>query len=135
MSQVARALTDVLDGFLAKHSFLICDRDTEFTAQFRRILGDAGITVIRTPKLAPNCNAYAERFVHSIKSECLSRMMLFGEAGLRRAVVSYIEHYNRERPHQGIGNELIGGTAGLGTGPVECIERLGGILKSYRRAA
>ena len=61
MGQVARALTDVFDGFLAKHRFLICDRDTKFTAQFRRILGDAGVKVIRTPKLTPNCNAYAEQ--------------------------------------------------------------------------
>jgi len=73
--------------------------------------------------------------VRSIKSECLSRMMLFREAGLRRAVSSYIAHYNRERPHQGIGNVVLEGTGEIGAGPVECIERLGGSLKSYRRAA
>ena len=135
MGQVARALTDVFDGFQAKHRFLICDRDAKFTAQFCKILGDAEVNVIRTTKLAPNYNAYAERFVRSIKSECLSRMMLFGEAGLLRAVTESLEHYNRERPHQGIGNEVIEGTGAVGTGPVQCSERLGGILKSYRRAA
>ncbi|MCB9898892.1 MAG: transposase [Planctomycetes bacterium] len=135
MSQVARTLTDAFDGFLAKHRFLICDRDTKFTAQFRRILDDAGVRVIRTPKLAPNCNAFAERFVCSIKSECLNRMMLFGDAGLRRAVTEYLAHYNIERPHQGIGNAVIEAPGEIGTGAVERTERLGGILKSYRRAA
>ena len=82
-----------------------------------------------------NCNAFAERFVLSIKSECLNRMMIFGEAGLRRAVTSYIEHYHVERPHQGLGNIVIEGKASAGGGAVQCSERLGGILKHYHRAA
>jgi len=135
MAQVARNLTDAVDGFLLRHRFLICDRDTKFTARFAEILRGSGVEIIRTPYQAPNCNAYAERFVRSIKSECLSRMMLFGESGLRHAVSSYIAHYNRERPHQGIGNVVIDGTGEAGTSPVECTERLGGFLKSYRRAA
>ncbi|GJM22761.1 MAG: hypothetical protein DHS20C15_26760 [Planctomycetota bacterium] len=85
--------------------------------------------------MAPNCNASAERFVHSIKSECLSRIMLFGETGLRRAITAYMEHDNRERPHQEIGNDVIQGNPRLATGSVECTERLGGILKHSRRAA
>jgi putative transposase len=71
----------------------------------------------------------------SIKSECLNRMMLFGETGLRQAVTSYIEHYRTERPHQGIGNEVIEGRTGASDGVVQCTERLGGLIKHYHRAA
>jgi len=135
MAQVARNLTDAFDGFLNGHRFVICDRDTCLTAQFRGILEDVGVKVIRTPVKAPNCNAYAERFVLSIKSECLDRMILFGESSLRRGVAEYVEHYHTERAHQGLGNERIEGTVVTAEGEVQCHERLGGILKSYRRAA
>jgi len=135
MAQLARNLTDALDGFLLGHRFLICDRDTKFTAQFRRILEDAGVEVIRTPRQAPNCNAFAERFVLSIKSECLNRMIFFGERRLYETITSYLEHYHVERAHQGLGNERVERTQPLGTGEVECSERLGGLLKHYRRAA
>ena len=135
MAQVARNLTDIAHGFLSGHRFLICDRDGKFTPQFKRTLTDAGVQVILTPQQAPNCNAYAERFVLSIKSECLNRMMLFGEAGLRRTVTSFIEHYHSERPHQGIGNEVIDSKAEAGVGPVRCSAHLGGLLRHYHRAA
>jgi len=135
VTQVARNLTDAVDGFLLGHRFLICDRDTKFTEQFKRILKDSGVDVILTPRQAPNCNAFAERFVLSIKSECLSRMMFFGEGSLRRALSEYVAHYHRERAHQGIGNERIERASSTGNGPVKCTERLGGMLKSYRRAA
>jgi hypothetical protein len=135
MAQVARNLTDACDGFLSGHRYLICDQDGKFMPSFRQTLEGAGTRIILTPRQAPNCNAFAERFVLSIRSECLNRMMLFGEAGLRRAVTSYIEHYHAERPHQGLGNQLIESNRDPGTGPVACTERLGGILKSYRRAA
>ena len=79
LAQVARNLTDAADGFLLPHRFLICDRDRKFTAQFRRLLKDSGVETILTPYRAPNCNAFAERFVRSIKEECLSRMIMFGE--------------------------------------------------------
>jgi putative transposase len=95
MAQIARNLTDSVDGFLAGHRFLICDRDGKFTPQFKRTRTDAGVQIIPTPPQAPNCNAFAERFVLSIKSECLNRMMLFGATGLRQAVTSYIDHYHR----------------------------------------
>ena len=133
--QVARNLTDVVDGFLLGHRFLICDRDTKFTAQFKRILKDADVEVILTRKRAPNCNAYAERFVLSIKSECLNRMIFFGERRLREAITSYLEHYHFERAHQGLGNGRVDLAHSTGTGDVECTERLGGLLKHYSRAA
>ena len=135
MAQIARNLTDPVDGFLRGHRFVICDRDAKFAPQFRSILQVAGIEVIRTPRQAPNCNAYAERFVLSIKSECLNRMMLFGEASLRRAVREYLQHYQTERPHQGLENETLDVTPRVTNGPIRCTERLGGLLKHYDRAA
>lgn len=135
MAQIARHLTDPMDGFLRTHRFVICDRDAKFTAQFRRILQGAGVEVIRTPKQAPNCNAHAERFVLSIKSECLNRLMFFGEASLRRAIAAYLQHYHQERPHQGRGNETLDPAPRPMVGEVRCTERLGGLLKHYYRAA
>lgn len=135
MVQLARNLTDAKDGFLRAHRFLICDRDTKFTARFRRVLKDVGVEVVLTPRQAPNCNAYAERFVLSIKGECLNRMIFLGEESFRRAVGEYVEHYRAERAHQGLGNERIEATkVAAGDGEVRCTERLGGILKHYRRA-
>ncbi len=135
MAQIARNLTAAVDGFLIGHPFLICDRDAKFTARFRLMLEDAGVQVIRTPRQAPNCNAYAERFVLSIKSECLRRMIFFGESSLRRAVHAYLDHYHTERTHQGIGNEVIHRRDRVAQGEVRCRERLGGLLKHYYRAA
>jgi transposase InsO family protein len=82
-----------------------------------------------------HANAYAERFVLSIKSEWLNRMILFGESSLRRAMAAYVEHYHTERAHQGLGNERIDGHAGSSVGEIRCRERLGGLLKHYYRAA
>ncbi|GJM22518.1 MAG: hypothetical protein DHS20C15_24330 [Planctomycetota bacterium] len=135
MAQVARNLTALGDGFLTSHRFLICDRDTKFSRDFKRILDDSGVHSVLTPPRSPNCNAYAERFVLSIKSECLNRMMIFGEAALRRAVRAYVDHYNRERPHQGVNNEVIEGSSRSSSGAIHCHEHLGGLLKHYERAA
>ena len=71
MAQAARRLTDAVDGFLASHRVLICDRDAKWTEGFRRIVESAGMRIVRTPVQAPNANAYAERFVRSIREECL----------------------------------------------------------------
>ncbi len=90
---------------------------------------------MRLPPKSQNLNAFAERFVLSIKSECLDRMVILGEGHLRRAIASYVEHYHVERSHQGIGNRLIDGVPEFGTGPVERTERLGGILSHYYRDA
>ena len=82
-------------------------------------------------------NAYAERFVRSIKEECLDQMIFFGERSLRNAIDEYLEHYHRERPHQGLGNHYLesNGESRDATTPVECRERLGGLLRSYHRRA
>ena len=78
-----------------------------FTVGFRETLAAAGVQVVRLPPRSPNLNAFAERFVRTIKESCLDRMILIGEASLRRAVAEFIEHYHRERNHQGLGNQLI----------------------------
>ena len=91
MKQVARNLTDVSDGFLLNKAFLLMDRDTKYTEEFRDYLDREGVKPVRCPVRAPNCNAFAERFVRSIKDECLDRMILFGEASLRRASESMLQ--------------------------------------------
>lgn len=122
-------------GFLKGCRYLIHDRDTKYSLRFKIVMEAAGVALIRTPYQAPNANAYAERFVRSIKDECLHRMILFGEDNLRRAIDEYVEHYNRERNHQGIGNELIDGQPSTGLGEVRSTDRLGGLLRYYHRAA
>jgi transposase InsO family protein len=138
MAQVARNLTDAVDGFLLPHRHLICDRDTKFTAHFRQVLRSAGVATVLTPYRAPNCNGYAERFVRSIKEDCLDRMIFFGAGSLRRALAEYVEHYHEERPHQGLGNFTPERTVMPRPTPldeIQCEERLGGLLRHYRRAA
>ncbi|MFT5292026.1 MAG: putative transposase [Planctomycetota bacterium] len=90
---------------------------------------------VLTPVRAPNCNAYAERFVLTIKSECLGKMILFGVNSLRRACNESVEHFHTKRAHQGLDNERVLRGAEVEGGDVKCSERLGGILKHYRRAA
>ena len=115
---------------------LICDRDRKGSTDVRRQLRDAGTRVVLTPARAPNANAYAERFVRSIKEECLDRMIPIGERHFRRAVAEYVEHYHADRNHQGIGNRLISGpSVSQMTGRVRRRPRLGGLLNFYARAA
>src|SRR5262249_48396222 len=126
MVQVARNVTMEEWGFLAPGQYLIHDRDTKFCAAFQQIIDDAGVERVVLPPLSPNLNAYAERWVRSVKEECLSRVILFGEASLRHALTQYIEHYHHERNHQGKGNVLLFLVVGLGAtrqGPVQCRER------------
>jgi hypothetical protein len=137
MAQVARNLTDGVDGFLRDKRFLILDNDASFTKQFCSILADAGVAVTRTAIQAPNMNAFAERWVQTVKRECLSKMILFGEEHLRRALKEFTGHYHKQRPHQGLANKLI---APSNSEPpdgdrVVVDERLGGLLRSYRRSA
>ena len=111
--------------------------DTKFTAQFCQTLADAGIEVVRTAYQAPNMNAFAERWVKSVKDECLSHVILFGQGHLERVLREYVAHFHVERPHQGLDNELIAPAQASGspTGDVVETERLGGLLRSYHRAA
>jgi putative transposase len=106
MRQVVRTLT-MADANLCR--VLICDRDAKWSADVRERLQEAGVRVVQTPYQAPNANAYAERFVRSIKEECLDRMIPLGEPHFRRAVTEFVAHYHLERNHQGLENALIEG--------------------------
>ena len=86
--------------------YLNVDRDSKYAEQFRRLIRDNGTKVIRLPPMPPNLNAYAERFVRSIKDDCLSRMIFIGHGSLWLAVAEYMDHYHAERNHQGLENRL-----------------------------
>ena len=140
MVQMARRAVDPIDGALLPVRFVLHDRDTKFCAPFRDTLRSAGVRPLTLPARSPNLNAFAERWVRSIKSECLSKLILFGEASLRRAVTQFVEHYHLERPHQGKGNQLLFPAPPVSPPSrrqryIKCHERLGGLLKFYQRAA
>jgi len=101
----------------------------------RERLEQSGIRVVQTPYEAPNANAYAERFVRSMKEECLDRIIPIGEGHFRRAITQFIAHYHRERNHQGLENALIEGASVVDAGRVHRQSRLGGLLNFYKRAA
>jgi putative transposase len=137
MRQVAVNLTDHFDGFLNGKKYLQMDRDTKFTAEFRQVIEQAGVECKLLPPKSPNLNAHIERFMRSIKSEALSRMIFFGEHSLRNATTSFLLHYHGERNHQGLENAIPfpGEKVGRAAGEIECDERLGGLLRYYRRRA
>lgn len=114
---------------------LIRDCDTKFTAEFDGLLKSDGVEIHRVGPRKPNLNAYAERLIQSIQQECLDHFVVLGEKHLSYIVAEYLEHYQHERPHQGLGNAppMSGGPPGDGV--IVCNQRLGGLLKSYRRAA
>ena len=137
MLQVGRNLIDEESGVLASKRYVIVDRDTKYTQRFRRLVEESGTEVIRLPPMSPNLNAYAERFVRSIKDECLGRMIFVGQASLRRAIVEYMHHYHEERNHQGLDNTLIRAKPRDASNEalIHRRERLGGMLSYYYRAA
>ena len=137
MKVIARNLTDPLDGFLQGKRYVLMDRDGKFCPAFRDRLKDEGVKPLLLPARSPDLNAYIERFMRSIKSECLWQMIFFGEKSLRRAIGSYLEHYHAERNHQGLENKIIepGEEVRQGSGEIDCRERLGGMLRYYYRQA
>ena len=139
MTQIGRNATDAIDGILNGKRYLIHDRDPLFTTEFQCILASIGVNAIKLPPQSPNLNAYAERFVRSIKESCLERLILFGEASLRRAIQNFIPHYHEERNHQGKGNQLLFPRGVIPVSPhhgiVQCQQRIGGLLKYYHREA
>jgi putative transposase len=137
MSQIGRNVTDAVDGILKGKRYLIHDRDSLFTAEFQSLLASVGVTSVKLPPQSPNLNAYAERLVRSIKESCLERLILFGENSLRTAIREFIQHYLRERHHQGLGNRLISPEVSEieKDGAIQRRQRLGGMLNYYYRAA
>ena len=101
------------------------------------MLAEVGIQSVKLPPRSPNLNAHAERFVRTIKESCLDRLILFGEASLRKVVREFVVHYHGERHHQGLGSRLITPETGPAKchGPIQRRQRLGGMLNYYHRAA
>jgi transposase InsO family protein len=130
-------LTDAVDGFLVGKRFLLHDRDPLFTDAFRDTLAATSVKMVRLPPHSPNLNAFAERFVRSIKESCLTRLILFGEGSVRRAVREFVAHYHLERNHQGLGNVLLlpQRVQPRSGDCVVCRERPGGLLQYYQRPA
>ncbi len=137
MKQIARNATADDCGALRDCRYLLHDRDTKFTRSFRAILVTGRVEPLALPARSPNLNAYAERWVRSVNEECLSKVILFGERSLRRALSDYVDHFHAERNHQGKGNILLflRNTDRHREGPVQRRERLGGLLRYYHREA
>ena len=138
MKQMARHLTMDEWGILQPGHYLIHDRDTKFCAAFKQLLDDAGVKRVPLPPRSPWLNAYAERWIQSVKTEVLSQMILFGERSLHHTLSEYIAHYRAERPHQGKGNIILFPSAQGEPDvnlPLACRERLGGLLKYYHHKA
>jgi hypothetical protein len=139
MQQVARNATMEGAGYLNGCRYLLHDRDQKFCQEFRYTLATGGVECTPLPPRSPNLNAHAERWVRSIKEECLSKLILFGENSLRRVVSEFLEHYHQERNHQGKDNLLLFPVSARQERhpprAIRCRERLGGLLKYYGRAA
>jgi transposase InsO family protein len=137
MAQIARNLTDVVEGFFTGKRYLIHDRDPLYTKEFLGIVAGSGIKAIKLPPRSPNLNAYAERFVRTIKESCLDQMIFFGEDMLRNAIREFVAHYHFERNHQGLENRLLVPLkiTSTRTPVVHKRGRLGGLLNYYYREA
>lgn len=137
MLQIGRNLLDAANGSLDSKRYLILYRDTKYSERFRGLVKESGIEVTRLPPRRPNLNAYAERFVRSIKQECLNRIIFVGQASLRRAIAQYMGHYHEERNHQCLDNRLIRAEPLIAANDalIHCRLRLGGMLNYYYRQA
>jgi putative transposase len=137
MKQMARNVTMEGSGTLRDRGYLLHGRDTKYTASFLAVIESVRVKTLRLPARSPNLNAYSERWVRSAKEECLSKLILFGERSLRRAMKEYVAHYHSERNHQGESNVLLFPqvTETRCDKAVKCRERLGGFLRYYHRDA
>ncbi len=136
VAQQARNLS--FTGILERTRFLIHDRDSKFSAAFDEVFRSEGIKVIHTPVRAPQANAYAERFVRTIRAECLDWLLIVGRRHLEHVLRTYMTHYNRGRPHRARSlqpPEAIDGTDPPGAGAIERHDLLGGLIHEYRTAA
>jgi transposase InsO family protein len=133
VTQQARNLAT--DALLERFSLLIRDRDSKFTNAFDTVFASDGIRAILTPVRTPVANAYAERFVRTIRCECLDWILIRNERHLALVVREYLEHYNHERPHRSLGLRPPDPPPWPTAGPVERRERLGGLIHHYERTA
>jgi transposase len=139
MEQMARNLSMAEVGFLSGCRYLLHDRDATFCAAFESLLEAVGIHIIKLPPRSPNLNAHLERWHRSVQEECLSKLILFGQASLRHALSECVSHFHAERNHQGKGNVILfpvpADRVGEAIGEIQSRERLGGVLKFYYREA
>jgi putative transposase len=138
VTQQARNLA--IDQRLTNVRFLVRDRDSKFSGLFDAVLRSEDVRVIRTPIRAPRANAFAERFVRTVRRECLDHVLIYGRRHLEQVLRDYLAHYNEERPHRGLDLAVPAGDrprdppATTGT-VVERQDVLGGLIHEYRRAA
>ena len=124
-------------------TILIHDNDGKLTREFDEILKSSGIDVTKLPPMSPNLNAYVERFIQTLRLECLDHFLILGERHLQHLVKEFVTHYHTERPHQSLDNRPLTGTPPSSNSPlpppaldeIACHERLGGLLKHYTRRA
>ena len=140
MAQVARNLLDPVDGFLRNATYLIHDRGPLFTLAWTKLLESGGVKSVPIPAKSPNCNPHAERFVRTVREECLDHFVIFGERHLWYLLVEFVAHYHTERYHQGIGSTVIRPQPSrtndnTALGAIQCRSRLGGQLNFYLRNA
>ena len=131
MTQQARQLTWQLHDGEVTPRYLIHDRDSKFVPSFDAVFRSEGVEIVRTPYRAPRANAYAERWIRSVREECLDHLLILGEAHLHRVLTAYVAHYNGARPHQGLGQQTPAPHDRQGQrGPVRRRDVLGGSCMS-----
>jgi putative transposase len=137
MTQMARNAVDQTSGTLSRCRYVLHDRDAKYCKAFDDLLASEGVKCLRLPPRSPNLNAFSERWVRSVKEECLSKLVLFGERSLQRALTEFMAHYHSERNHQGKANSLLfpSPVRSMPRQSIRCRERLGGLLRYYCRAA
>ena len=136
VTQQARNLS--FTGLFERMRFLIHDRDSKFAPAFDEVFRSEGINVIHTPIRAPQANAYAERFVRTVRAECLDWLLIIGRRHLEAALSIYAAHYNRERPHRGLAllsPDSTNADPPAGHGEIKRRDRLGGLIHEYHRSA
>ncbi|MFL6055902.1 MAG: integrase core domain-containing protein [Actinoallomurus sp.] len=137
VAQQARNLIFDLGDRAGMFRFLVRDRDSKFTRVFDDVMAGNGIGVIKIPPRSPRANAFAERWVRTVRSECTDRMLIFGQRHLRAVLTAYAAHYNGRRPHRAVdlrapadGTDVIR----LPVGRIERRQVLGGLINEYERA-
>jgi transposase InsO family protein len=126
-----------LGGRATQFKLLVRDRDARFVGSFDAAFAADGVRVVKTPVRAPRANAYAERWVRTVRTECLDWTLIWHRRHLERVLRAYLDHYSRARPHRGLGLEVpvAPDEVPLRAGPIERIDVLGGLIHEYRRAA
>jgi putative transposase len=137
VTQQARQMVWQLEDRDLPLRFLIHDRDTKFTDSFDTVFRSEKLKIIRTPYRAPNANAFAERWVRTVREECLDKLIIINQQHLRQVMLEYTSYYNSSRPHQGLEQRIPVSQCEpeVDSGPVICHDVLGGIIHDYQRAA